>query len=67
MNSLDDKGKVNVVQTAVSRFVTNTKFYNFIQKKTFDHDFPIATRMKIIPSGYLEMELSSATFIDEVN
>ena len=54
--SLDDKAKVDIGKQAVSKYVKGNKFYlKDKQVRLPDHDFPLAQRYKITPSGYLQM------------
>ena len=57
--SMDDKAKVDLGKTAVSKYVKVSKLFLKRGKSSLpDHDFPISEKFKIIPSGYLLMERS---------
>ena len=51
--SVDDKAKIKVGPPSVSRYVHSSKY--FLSKdspQTKDHDYPIAERFLITPSGF---------------
>ena len=50
--SIDDKAKIKIGTPAVSRYVHSRKYFELKNEpKTPDHDFPIGSKMLIIPSG----------------
>ena len=56
----DDKSKIFIGTSAVSRYVNNNKFY-FKKNKVpinFDHDFPLMGKLKLNMSGFLKFKSS---------
>ena len=66
--SIDDKCKVKIGVPAVSRHVKLRKYFEIAKggPQTSDHDFPLGKKYLIIPSGYLELDVSHDIIEDKL-